>query len=165
MTNYPMTPEGRDALEQKLQHLSTEVRYKIVADIEEARAHGDISENSEFEDAKERQALNEGMIQDIQAKLSLAEVIDVTKLPGHDLPDDDAGKKVVFGSTVLLVDEEDEEYTYRIVGTDESDLSRGWISFQTPVARALLGNCPGDSVTIVLPSKTREYEILEVYYR
>ncbi len=165
MEKFLMTPEGHKALEEKLSYLSNEERYKIVKDIEEARAHGDISENSEYEDAKERQAMCEGMIQDLEVKLSRAEIIDVTRLPGNDLDDEDENKKVVFGSTVVLLDEDENEVTYRIVGTDEANVSKGQISYLTPVAKALLGNGPGDDVVIKLPSKVIEYEILTVSYK
>lgn len=164
MEKFLMTPEGRLALEQKLSYLTSEERHKIIKDIEEARAHGDISENSEYEDAKERQAMCEGIIQDIEAKLSRAEVIDVTKLRGHDLDDEDEEKQIVFGSTVVLEDEDENEKVFRIVGTDESDIGKGWISYLTPVAKALLGKVPGDDVVIKLPTKTVEYEVVSVSY-
>lgn len=165
MKTYPMTPEGRDALEKELRHLREVERFKIVKDIEEARAHGDISENSEYEDAKERQALCEGRIKDIEAKLSLAQVIDVLTVPGQDLDPDDEEKKVVFGSTILVEDDDGGEHSFRIVGTDESNVSKGWISYQTPVAKALLGHAPGEDITVTLPNKTRSYEIIEVHYK
>ena len=122
MEKFLMTPEGHSALEQKLSHLRSVERYKIVKDIEEARAHGDISENSEYEDAKERQAMCEGIIQDIEVKLSRAEVIDVTMLRGQDLADDDEEKRVVFGSTIVVEDEDENELTFRIVGTDQANV-------------------------------------------
>ena len=165
MEKFLMTPEGHLALEQKLSHLRSVERYKIVKDIEEARAHGDISENSEYEDAKERQAMCEGIIQDIEVKLSRAEVIDVTMLRGQDLADDDEEKRVVFGSTIVVEDEDEKELTFRIVGTDQANVDKGWISYLTPVAKALLGKAPGDDVVIKLPSKVIEYEILSVSYR
>ena len=165
MEKFLMTPEGHSALEQKLSHLRSVERYKIVKDIEEARAHGDISENSEYEDAKERQAMCEGIIQDIEVKLSRAEVIDVTMLRGQDLADDDEEKRVVFGSTIVVEDEDEKERTFRIVGTDQANVDKGWISYLTPVAKALLGKAPGDDVVIKLPSKVIEYEILSVSYR
>lgn len=165
MEKFLMTPEGHSALEQKLSHLRSVERYKIVKDIEEARAHGDISENSEYEDAKERQAMCEGIIQDIEVKLSRAEVIDVTMLRGQDLADDDEEKRVVFGSTIVVEDEDENELIFRIVGTDQANVDKGWISYLTPVAKALLGKAPGDDVVIKLPSKVIEYEILSVSYR
>ena len=165
MKTYPMTPEGREALEKEVTHLREVERFKIVKDIEEARVHGDISENSEYEDAKERQALCEGRIKDIEAKLSLAQVIDVLTVPGQNLDPDDENKKVVFGATVLVEDEDGEEHSFRIVGTDESNVSKGWISYQTPVAKALLGRGPGEEATVQLPNKIRNYEILEVHYK
>jgi transcription elongation factor GreA len=165
MEKFLMTPEGHLALEQKLSHLRSVERYKIVKDIEEARAHGDISENSEYEDAKERQAMCEGIIQDIEVKLSRAEVIDVTMLRGQDLADDDAKKRVVFGATIVVEDEDENELAFRIVGTDQANVDKGWISYLTPVAKSLLGKAPGDDVIIKLPSKVIEYEILSVSYR
>ena len=121
MNNYLTTPEGKERLEKELRRLKEDERLKIIQDIEEARAHGDISENSEYEDAKERQAMCEGRIQDIEAKLSMVQVIDVTTLPGQDLDPDDEEKVVVFGATVVVEDEDENTLTYRIVGTDESD--------------------------------------------
>ena len=164
MDTFLMTPLGHQKLEKKLQKLRNIERYKIVDDIEEARAHGDISENSEYEDAKERQAMCEGMIQDLEAKLSRSQIIDVTTLDGANLPVDSDEKSVVFGSTVTVEDPDGVEHTFRIVGTDESDITKGWISYQTPVAKALLGMSPGDDVSVVLPLMTKEYEILTVSY-
>ena len=164
MSSYPITPEGKEFLEQKLQHLRNVERFKIVKDIEEARAHGDISENSEYEDAKERQALCEGMISDLEAKLSLSQVIDVTTLPGADLDPENEHKKIVFGATIVLEDEEGHNHVFRIVGVDESNVDKGYISIQTPVAKALLGKCPGDTASVVLPKSKKEYEVIAVYY-
>ena len=165
MNSYLTTPEGKERLEKELRRLKEDERLKIIQDIEEARAHGDISENSEYEDAKERQAMCEGRIQDIEAKLSMVQVIDVTTLPGQDLDPDDEEKVVVFGATVVVEDEDENTLTYRIVGTDESDVSEGKISYQTPVAKALLGKAPGSEVEVVLPSRRKIYEIIEVHYK
>jgi transcription elongation factor GreA len=165
MTNYVMTPEGKKQLEEELRRLREVDRLKIIKDIEEARAHGDISENSEYEDAKERQAMCEGRIQDIEAKLSMVQVIDVTTLPGQELDSDDEDKVVVFGATVIVEDEEEHTSSYKIVGVDESDVSQGKISYQTPVAKALLGKSPGDEVEVTLPLKSKTYEIIEVHYK
>jgi len=160
-----MTPQGKKQLEEELRRLKEVDRLKIIQDIEEARAHGDISENSEYEDAKERQAMCEGRIQDIEAKLSMVQVIDVTTLPGQELDPDDEEKVVVFGATVLVEDEDEKTFTYKIVGIDESDVSKGQISYQTPVAKALLGKSPGDEVEVVLPSRRKSFEIIEVHYK
>ena len=165
MSNYLSTPEGKEKLELELRRLKEVERLKIIKDIAEARAHGDISENSEYEDAKERQAMCEGRIKDIVAKLSMIQVIDVTTLPGQDLDSDDENKVVVFGSSVVVEDEDENTVTYRIVGTDESDVSLGQISYRTPVAKALLGKCPGDEIEVELPSSQKTFEILEVHYR
>ena len=164
MSNVPMTPEGKEALAAELTHLKLTVRLAIIQDIEEARAHGDISENSEYEDAKERQALNEGRIQDIESKLSRAQVIDVTQLPGVELDADDEEKVVVFGSTVHLEDDEESELVYRIVGSDESSVASGKISYESPIARALMGKAPGDEVVVQTPKGKRTLEIIEVHY-
>jgi len=165
MSNYLSTPKGKENLENELRHLKEKERLKIIKDIEEARAHGDISENSEYEDAKERQAMCEGRIKDIVAKLSMIQVIDVTTLPGQELAPDDEEKVVVFGAFVVLEDEDENTFTYKIVGTDESDVSLGKISYKTPVAIALLGKSPGDEVEVELPSRRKTFEILEVHYR
>ena len=165
MQRHPMTPEGHKKLSATLKHLKEVVRPQIVKDIEEARAHGDLSENSEYEDAKERQALNEGRIQDIESKLSRAQIIDVTQLPGADLDADDEEKVVVFGSTVHLEDDDENELVYRIVGSDESNVSEGKISYQSPIARALMGKAPGHEVVVQTPKGKRNLEVIEVHYR
>lgn len=158
MQRVPMTPSGHTALKAELKHIKEVVRHQIVRDIEEARAHGDISENSEFEDAKHRQALNEGRIRELEAKLSASEVIDVTRIP--------ASERVIFGTTVDLIDlSTDEEVTYQIVGTDEADVKRGKVSVTSPIGRALVGREVGDEVTVRAPSGARKYVIEDVHYR
>jgi transcription elongation factor GreA len=153
-----MTPAGHAALKAELKHIKEVVRYQIVKDIEEARAHGDISENSEFEDAKHRQSLNEGRIRELEAKLSAAEVIDVTRIPASD--------RVIFGTTVNLTDlNTDEEVIYTIVGTDEADVKLGKISVSSPIGRALVGREAGDEVTVQAPGGARKYVIDEVHYK
>jgi len=153
-----MTPAGHAALKAELKHIKEIVRHQIVRDIEEARAHGDISENSEFEDAKHRQALNEGRIRDVEAKLSASEVIDVSRIPASD--------RVIFGTTVDLIDlSSDEEVTYRIVGTDEADVKRGTVSVTSPIGRALVGREVGDEVTVQAPGGARKYVIEDVHYK
>ena len=157
MQRHPMTPEGHKKLSATLKHLKEVVRPQIVKDIEEARAHGDLSENSEYEDAKERQSLTEGRVRDIESKLAASEIIDVTKLEASD--------RVVFGTTVCLEDlETEEECKYRIVGEDESDVKQGLISVLSPIARALIGREIDDEVTVRAPGGDRKFVITDVLY-
>ena len=157
MEKFLMTPEGHSALEQKLLHLRNVERYKIVADIEEARAHGDISENSEYEDAKERQAMIEGKIRELEHLVASAQVIDIKKIPVSD--------RVVFGCTVTLENvDSGEERTWRIVGERETDVSNGKISWKAPVAKAMIGRHEGDEVVVPTPGGTQTWEIVEVKY-
>ena len=157
MQRHPMTPEGHQKLKVTLKHLKEVVRPQIVKDIEEARAHGDLSENSEYEDAKERQSLTEGRVRDLESKLAAAEVIDVTKLEASD--------RVVFGTTVQIEDSEtEEESSYRIVGEDESDVKQGLISVLSPIARALIGREVDDEVTVRAPGGDRKFIITDVRY-
>lgn len=157
MQRHPMTPEGHKKLSETLKHLKEVVRPQIVKDIEEARAHGDLSENSEYEDAKERQSLTEGRVRDMESKLAASEVIDVTKMEPSD--------RVVFGTTVLVEDvETEEESRYRIVGEDESDVKGGLISVLSPIARALIGREVDDEVTVRAPGGDRKLVITDVQY-
>lgn len=157
MNKTPMTVQGAEALRQELIELKTVARPRVIAAIAEARAHGDLKENAEYHAAREQQSFIEGRIKDIEAKLSNAQVIDVTTL--------NAGGKVVFGSTVDVLDlETDEEHTYQIVGEDEADIRHGKISITSPIARALIGKMEGDEVEIEVPGGRREFEILEVRY-
>lgn len=157
MNKTPMTVQGAEALRQELNELKTVTRPKIIAAIAEARAHGDLKENAEYHAAREQQSFVEGRIKDIEAKLSHAQIIDVTTL--------NAGGKVVFGSTVDVLDlETDEEHSYKIVGEDEADIRHGKISITSPIARALIGKMEGDEVQIQVPGGLREFEILEVRY-
>lgn len=150
----PMTPEGHAKLESDLKRLKTEERPRNVREIEEARAHGDISENAEFHAAKERQSHIEGRIRQIEDKLARAQVIDPSGLPQD---------QVRFGVTVVLLDTEtDEEVTYTIVGEDESDVAEGRISVSSPIARGLLGKTVDDLVTVRVPKGKREFEIREI---
>jgi transcription elongation factor GreA len=150
----PMTRAGYDQLEAELKRLKTRDRIQIVKEIETARAHGDISENAEFHAAKERQAHIETRIRLLEDKLARAQVID----PSGSEPD-----AVRFGLTVVLLDAEtDEEVTYTLVGEDEADASKGRISFNSPIARALLGRSVDDAVTVRVPKGTREFEIREI---
>ena len=151
----PMTRGGYAKLEEELRNLKTVERYQNVRDIEEARAHGDISENAEFHAAKERQSHIEGRIRLVEDRLARAQVIEI-----------DAGaapEDVRFGVTAVLLDTEtDEEVSYTLVGEDESDASIGLISISSPIARALLGKRIGDEVTVMVPKGKREFEILEI---
>ena len=151
---FPMTPGGYRKLESDLKHLKTVARPQNVREIEEARAHGDISENAEFHAAKEQQSHIAGRIVQIEDKLARAQVID----PSGPAPD-----QVRFGTTVVLLDSEtDEEVAYTIVGEDESDIASGRISFSSPIARALLGKAVDDTVTVRVPMGTREFEVREI---
>ena len=152
----PITPEGYQALVADLKHHKEVLRPQIVRDIEEARAHGDISENSEFEDAKERQAHCEGRILELNGLVAAAEVIDVKKL--------DASERVVFGTTVTIENEAGDERTWRIVGETEADIEGKKISYKSPLGRALIGKNEGDEVVVPAPGGTQTWEIIEVQY-
>ena len=157
MNRVPLTVRGEKLLRDELQELKHVQRPQVIQAISEAREHGDLKENAEYHAAREQQGFIEGRLKDIEAKLSNAQVIDVTTL--------DAKGKVVFGSTVTLLDiDSDEKITYQIVGDDESDLKAGRISFGSPVARALIGKAEGDEVGVETPGGVREYEILTVAY-
>jgi transcription elongation factor GreA len=157
MTRHPITPEGYQTLLAELRNQKEVVRPRIVRDIEEARAQGDISENSEYEDAKERQSHCEGRIAYLEGVVAAAEIIDVTKLPRNG--------RVVFGTTVLLTDQSNgEERRLRIVGETESNVEAGLISFTSPLGKALIGRSEGDEVSVPTPSGVRKWEVLEVLY-
>jgi transcription elongation factor GreA len=152
---FPMTPRGQQHLKDELRRLQGE-RPRISKMIEEARAHGDLSENAEYHAAKEKQGHCEARIRELEAKLALAQVIDPATL---------SGTKVVFGATVTLTDADtDEEVVYRIVGEDESDIKQGLISVRAPLARAMIGRELGDAVRLKTAKGTREYEITEVKF-
>ena len=152
----PMTTEGHRNLQQELGRLKGEERGKAVRAIEEARAHGDLSENAEYDAAKNAQGLLEGRIRDIEAKLSTAQVVDISSL---------SGSKVVFGATVKVIDIElSEEKLFTIVGEEETDVEIGFISYSSPIARTLIGKLEGDFVEVRLPQGKREYEIVEVSF-
>lgn len=157
MNKVPLTVAGAEKLRSELEELKTVVRPRIIAAIAEAREHGDLKENAEYHAAREQQSFAEGRIADIEAKLSNAQIIDVTKL--------DAGGKVVFGATVELENIETEEVaTYQIVGDDEADIKEGRISIGSPIARALIGKEEEDVVTVKAPGGEIEYEILSIKY-
>ncbi|MBX9847712.1 MAG: transcription elongation factor GreA [Rhodocyclaceae bacterium] len=153
----PITLRGAELLRAELHRLKTVDRPAIVAAIAEARSHGDISENAEYDSAKDRQGFIEGRIQEVEGKLSNAQIIDPASL--------DADGRVVFGATVELEDQDNSNVvTYQIVGDDEADLKLGKISLNSPVARALIGKYAGDVAEVQAPGGVREYEILDVKY-
>ncbi|MGB0661953.1 MAG: transcription elongation factor GreA [Mangrovicoccus sp.] len=155
MEKIPMTPAGYATLDEELKHLKTVERPAIIAAIAEAREHGDLSENAEYHSAREKQSFIEGRIKEVEALLSLADVIDPKKLSGS----------IKFGATVELVDEDtDEEKTYQIVGEAEADIEKGRLNIKSPLARALIGKDEGDSVEVKTPGGAKSYEILSIKY-
>lgn len=157
MSKTPMTMRGAERLREELNELKGVARPRVIAAIAEARAHGDLKENAEYHAAREQQGFIEGRIQEIEGKLSNAQIIDPTAL--------NAGGKVVFGATVTLVEmDTEDEVTYQIVGEDEADIKQGRISVTSPVARALIGKEEGDIASVQAPGGLREYEIVEVRY-
>jgi len=157
MNKVPLTVNGAEMLRAELQRLKTVDRPAVIEAIAEARSHGDLSENAEYDAAKERQGFIEGRIKEVEGKLSSAQIIDPTLL--------DADGRCVFGATVDLEDlESGDSVTYQIVGEDEADLKRGKISVSSPIARALIGKYAGDVAEVQAPGGVREYEILDVKY-
>lgn len=157
MSTVPLTKFGAELLKQELHQLKTKERPAVINAISEARAQGDLSENAEYDAAKERQSFIEGRIAELEGKLSAAQVIDPTEL--------DAEGRVVFGSTVHLEDLENaQKVTYQIVGEDEADIKEKKVSITSPIARALIGKYAGDVVGVQAPSGVREYEVLDVLY-
>ena len=155
MQKIPMTVQGELLLREELVELKTVKRPRIVADIAEAREHGDLKENAEYHAAREEQGFCEGRIQEIEAKLSTVQVIDVTKMPNTG--------KVIFGTTVTILNvETDEEVTYKIVGDDEADIKNNLISVNSPIARGLIGKEVDSEVEIKTPAGLVEYEIISV---
>ncbi|MBC7205981.1 MAG: transcription elongation factor GreA [Methyloversatilis sp.] len=155
--SVPLTVNGAEKLKAELHRLKTVDRPNVIAAIAEARSHGDLSENAEYDAAKERQGFIEGRIAEIEGKLSNAQVIDPKEL--------DAEGRVVFGATVELEDvEAGKPVTYQIVGDDEADLKAGMISVNSPIARALIGKYAGDVAEVQAPGGIREYEIVDVRY-
>ena len=153
----PMTVEGAASLRKELDQLKKVDRPRIVAAIAEARAHGDLKENAEYHAAREQQGFAEGRIQEIEGKLGHVQIIDVSQIP--------AGDKVIFGSTVDIINlDTDKTVTYKIVGDDESDVKANKISYQSPIARALMAKEIGDVVVVRTPSGEIEYEIGDVKY-
>lgn len=157
MNKVPLTIKGAEKLRTELEELKSVVRPRIIASIATARAHGDLKENAEYHAAKEQQSFTEGRIAEIEAKLSNAQIIDVTKVEAHG--------KVVFGSTIEIEDiEAEKKMTYQIVGEDEANIKEGRISFSSPIARALIGKEVSDIVTVRAPGGDVDYEILSIQY-
>jgi len=157
MSKVPLTVVGAELLRNELQRLKSVERPSVIAAIAEARSHGDLSENAEYDAAKEKQGFIEGRIKDLEGKLSNAQIIDPRHL--------DAEGRVVFGATVELVDAETgDEVKYQIVGDDEADIKGGKISVGSPIARALIGKYAGDVANVNAPGGLRHYEIVDVHY-
>jgi transcription elongation factor GreA len=156
-TKVPLTVKGAEKLRAELEELKTVIRPRIIQAIATAREHGDLKENAEYHAAREQQSFAEGRIKEIEAKLSNAQIIDVTKL--------DPNGKVVFGATVEIEDlDSGKTVVYQIVGEDEANIKEGRISIGSPIARALIGKETGDVVTVKAPSGNVEYEIMSVKY-
>ena len=157
LTTVPITKIGAEKLKQELHRLKTVERPSVITAIAEARAQGDLSENAEYDAAKDKQGFIEGRILEIESKLSVAQIIDPSEL--------NAEGRVVFGSTVDLEEEDSgEAVTYQIVGDDEADLKLGLVSISSPIARALIGKEAGDVATVQAPGGAKNYEIIEVRY-
>jgi len=157
MNKTPLTVKGAEALRAELQRLKSVDRPNVIAAIAEARSHGDLSENAEYDAAKERQGFIEGRIAEVESKLSSAQIIDPQQL--------DAEGRCVFGATVDLEDlEAGTRVVYQIVGEDEADLKAGKISISSPIARALIGKFAGDVAEVQAPGGIREYEVIDVRY-
>ena len=158
MASFPLTVKGAEKLRAELHKLKTIERPAVIQAIAEARAHGDLSENAEYDAAKEKQGFIEGRIADLEGKLANAQLIDPTAL--------EAEGRVVFGATVELEDvDTGESVTYQVVGDDEADIKLGQISVSSPIARALIGKYAGDTVDVQAPGGVRQYEVLDVLYK
>jgi transcription elongation factor GreA len=154
MQRTPITKNGYQVLRDELDNIKKVERPKVIAAIEEARGHGDLSENAEYQYAKEKQAFIETRIQELETKLATAEIIDTSKIPKD---------KIVFGSKFIVCNTEtDEETTYQIVGVDESDIGKGLISIASPLAKALIGKKPGNTAVFKSPAGEKEYEVLKI---
>lgn len=157
MVTIPLTRRGAEKLKAELHRLKTVERHAVIQAIAEARAQGDLSENAEYEAAKDKQGFIEGRIQDLDGKLAAAQIIDPATL--------DADGRIVFGSTVDLEDEDSgNKVTYQIVGDDEADLKLGLISISSPIARALIGKSAGDVAEVQAPGGVKHWEVIEVHY-
>jgi len=158
VATLPITKRGADILKAELHKLKTVERPAVINAIAEARAQGDLSENAEYESAKDKQGFVEGRIQEIEGKLSVAQIINPAEL--------DAGGRVVFGTTVLLEDEDSgDQFTYQIVGEDEADIKLGLVNINSPIARALIGKEEGDVAEVQAPGGLRRYEVVTVSYK
>ncbi len=156
MEKHPMTPEGHAKLKEELNRLKNKERPYIISEIATAREHGDLSENAEYHAAKDRQGMIEARISELESKIGLADVIDISNL---------SSDRIQFGAIVTIVDEEtDTESTYQLVGADESDVNKGLLSISSPLARALIGKKNGDAIEIDTPGGRRNYEILSITY-
>lgn len=156
MERVPMTKQGAETLRETLDYLKGTKRHQIVAAIEEARAHGDLSENAEYHAAKEDQGMNESRVSSIEDTLARAHIIDPATI---------TAEKIVFGATVELIDlNEGSEVTYQIVGVDEANIELGKVSITSPISRAMIGKEEGDVITVQAPSGEREYEVQEISY-
>lgn len=157
MNKVPVTVRGHELMQEELKRLKTKDRPQVIKAIAEARAHGDLKENAEYHAAKDQQGFIEGRIRELEAKLSNLQVIDVTEV--------DAKGKIIFGSTVELIDEDTgKETEYKIVGEDEADIKTGLVSFTSPIARALIGKNEGDVINFSAPGGEKQYEVIEVRY-
>ena len=157
MDKIPMTVEGEKLLRDELHELKTVRRPLITEAIKEAREKGDLKENAEYHAAREQQSFTEGRIKDIEGKLSNAQIIDITKIPKSD--------KVIFGTTVVVADDDNKKVKYKIVGEDEADVQTGKISYSSPLSRALISKEEGDIVKFESPSGVQEYEIIAVDHK
>jgi len=156
MTKFPITTKGFEKLSQELKHLKGEERPAVIASISEAREHGDLSENAEYHAAKEKQGFIERRILDLEDKIARSEVIDISQL---------SGDKVKFGARVNLIDLDiEKQISYQIVGEYESELKQGKVSFNSPIARAMVGKQKGEVIEVTTPSGIKEYKILEVSF-
>jgi transcription elongation factor GreA len=157
MEKVPMTVEGYTTLSAELHRLKSEERPRIIAQISEARAHGDLSENAEYHAAKEAQGMNEARVGDLEAKLSRADVIDTSKL---------SGATIKFGATVTLSDEDTGDMVkYKIVGDGESNVKEGKISLGSPIARAMIGKAKGESIEVTTPRGAKSYEVMKIEWK
>jgi transcription elongation factor GreA len=158
VSKVPLTVRGAERLREELKKLKGTDRPRVIQAIAEARAHGDLKENAEYHAAREQQGFIEGRIQDIEGKLSNAEIIDVTQM--------NANGKVIFGATVLLSDEDTgNEVTYQIVGEDEADIKSKRLAITAPLARALVGKTVGDTVEVTTPGGSKSYEVAKVQFK
>ncbi len=156
MEKVPMTAAGYSRLQEELKHLKSVERPAVIRAIAEAREHGDLSENAEYQAARERQSFIEGRVMELEDRISRADVIDVAAL---------SGDSIKFGATVKLADEDtDEETTYQIVGADESDIKAGRLSITAPLARGLIGKSVGDVVEVTTPNGSKSYEVMDIRF-